>query len=50
MQSDPSKQGYDNYGNTYVNQYPPMNQSQFGTGNIYPYVIYFTENFGIFER
>jgi hypothetical protein len=48
MQSDPSKQGYDNYGNTYVNPYPPMNEPKLGTGNVFPYVIFFTRNFTSF--
>ncbi|CAF1110181.1 unnamed protein product [Adineta steineri] len=32
MQYDSNKQAYTNYGN----QYPPMNQPQFGPGNMYP--------------
>jgi hypothetical protein len=36
MQYDPNKQGYNNQGNVYANQYPPMNQPQFGAGNPYP--------------
>ncbi len=46
MQYNPSN----NYGNPYVNQYPPVHQPQFGTENIYPYVIFFKKNFAIFER
>jgi hypothetical protein len=45
MQSDPSKQGYNNYGNTSGDQYPPTE-----TGNIYPYEISLTQNFPIFKR
>ncbi|CAF2814732.1 unnamed protein product [Rotaria sp. Silwood2] len=36
MQYDPHKQGYNNYGNVYGNQYPPMNQTPYGVGNMYP--------------
>lgn len=40
MQNDPHKQGYNNYGNAYVNQYPPVNPSPYGAGGVYPYVTF----------
>jgi len=48
MQSDPSKQGYNNYGNVYPDPYPPMNEPILGTRNVVPYVIFFTQNFTFF--
>ncbi|CAF1368594.1 unnamed protein product [Adineta steineri] len=35
MQDDLNKEASDNYGNADSNQYPPMNQPQFGPGNMH---------------
>jgi hypothetical protein len=48
MQYDPSKAGYNNPDNMYVNQYPPVNQPQYGQGNAYPYVISYSQNIAVF--